>query len=83
MRLSKLRWPSTFVRRLGLALLFYLPALFLASLVIGWARGLPLVETMLTISMWLAVTGVVIALVQALVARPGQPFWRPLFLQSD
>ena len=71
-------WPETFGRRFFFAMAIYQPVGFIASLLVGWAKHLPLAATMLEIWVWVFVIGTIISLGQAGLARPGASFWRPL-----
>ena len=65
-------WPQTFGRRFAFAMSVYQPVGFVASLLVGWFKQLPLAVTMLHVWLWVFVMG------QAALARPGASFWKPL-----
>ena len=71
-------WPRTFGRRFTFAMSVYQPVGFVASLLVGWFKQLPLAVTMLHVWLWALVICLTISLLQAALARPGASFWKPL-----
>lgn len=70
------RWGDTWVRRFVQVLLFVGIPGFLASLISGAVRSIPLSAIMLEIWMPIFLLCVVIAAGQATIAKGGTTFWR-------
>ncbi|MBK8460598.1 MAG: hypothetical protein IPL43_10790 [Micropruina sp.] len=54
----------------------YQPSLFVTSLLVGWAKGLSLPDTMLHVWVWSFVIGFVVCFLQSATGKPGNSIWK-------